>query len=169
MGIDKLRLLLFEECNRKCPGCCNNDWDLKSLPVCTDFAPYRLVMLTGGEPMLHPDIVREAILKIRAQSDTKIYLYTAMTKGLDEILPLIDGLTLTLHNHMDKMELRWFELTSKNLGDLAQRGSLRLNIFKEAGVMYDVSSIWKVKSDMVWIPDCPLPDGEVLMRYKEGV
>lgn len=162
---DKLRLLLFEECNRKCPGCCNNDWDLKNLEVCTDFSPYRLVMLTGGEPMLHPDVIRSAVKDIRAQSDAKIYLYTAMTDGLDEILPIIDGLTLTLHNPKDKMNLRWFELSSKNLIDLSQRGSLRLNIFREAGKMPDVSDIWKVKSDMVWIPDCPLPTGEVLMRY----
>ena len=26
-----LRLLLWEECNRTCQGCCNKDWDLSSL------------------------------------------------------------------------------------------------------------------------------------------
>lgn len=164
---DKLRLLLFEECNRKCSGCCNNDLELKNIQICTNYTPYRLVMLTGGEPMLYPDVVRSAIKEIREQSNAKIYLYTAMTDGLDEILPLIDGLTLTLHVPQDKMNLKWFELTSKNLSDLAQRGSLRLNIFKEAGSMPDVSDIWKVKSDMVWIPNCPLPAGEALMRYQK--
>ena len=37
MADEKLRLLLFEECDRDCPGCCNRDWDLRSLPVCRDF------------------------------------------------------------------------------------------------------------------------------------
>ncbi len=41
----KLRLLLFEECTRSCPGCCNRDWDLQSLPVCRDYSPYQLIML----------------------------------------------------------------------------------------------------------------------------
>ena len=27
MADEKLRLLLFEECDRDCPGCCNRDWD----------------------------------------------------------------------------------------------------------------------------------------------
>ena len=54
MSIDKLRLLLFEECNRSCPGCCNRDWDLQPLPVCYDLPPYRIILLTGGEPMLYP-------------------------------------------------------------------------------------------------------------------
>lgn len=37
MADEKLRLLLFEECDRDCPGCCNRDWDLRSFPVCRDF------------------------------------------------------------------------------------------------------------------------------------
>ena len=61
MADEKLRLLLFEECDRDGPGCCNRDWDLRSLPVCRDFTPYQVIMLTGGEPMLHPEIIREAV------------------------------------------------------------------------------------------------------------
>ena len=68
MAADKLRLLLFEECGRNCPGCCNRDWDLQALPVCQDFTPYQIIMLTGGEPMLHPEIIHSAVTEIRRQT-----------------------------------------------------------------------------------------------------
>lgn len=161
---DKLRLLLFEECNRNCEGCCNKDWDLQSVPTCDDYSPYRLIMLTGGEPMLRPDVIRSAVSDIRAQTDAPIYLYTAMTHGLDDILPIIDGLTLTIHEADDVPNFVAFEKNAQNLASLAERGSLRLNVFEEAGNV-PCGNAWKVKSNMHWIKDCPLPNGEVLMRY----
>lgn len=60
----KLRLLFTKDCNRDCPGCCNKDWDLDHLPVCADFKPYDLVMITGGEPMLYPERLLKLIRKI---------------------------------------------------------------------------------------------------------
>ena len=87
----KLRLLLFEECTRNCPGCCNRDWDLQSLPVCRDHSPYQLIMLTGGEPMLHPEIIQAAVADIRSQTNAPIYLYTAQPAELDALMPLLDG------------------------------------------------------------------------------
>lgn len=157
----KLRLLLFEECNRNCAGCCNHDWDLKSLPVCTDYRPYDLIMLTGGEPMLHPDIVREAIERIRQQTAVPIYLYTAMVEGLDDLLPMLDGVTLTLHSPKDVAPFYHFDMTAKNV----HGKKLRLNIFEEVGSL-SCHTWWKVKDRITWIKDCPLPEGEVLMRYK---
>ena len=161
MAPEKLRLLLFEECNRNCPGCCNKDWDLKSIPVCTDFTPYRLIMLTGGEPMLHPEIILSAVSAIREQTTAPIYLYTAMVNSvLDDVLSYIDGAVITLHSPADVAPFEHFDKTAHNLFGK----SLRLNIFEEAG---DVSSspLWKRKEHMEWIPNCPLPNGEVLMRY----
>lgn len=72
------------------PGCCNRDWDLQALPLCQDYTPYRLIMLTGGEPMLYPEIIREAIAAIRRQTNVPIYLYTAMPEQLDALMPLLD-------------------------------------------------------------------------------
>ena len=95
MTKDKLRLLLLDDCNRNCPGCCNRDWDLQALPLCQDYTPYRLIMLTGGEPMLYPEIIREAIAAIRRQTNVPIYLYTAMPEQLDMLMPLLDGVTVT--------------------------------------------------------------------------
>lgn len=161
MTADKLRLMLFEECDRSCPGCCNLDWDIQSLPVCRDFTPYQTIMLTGGEPMLHPEIVRAAVAEIRGQTKAPIYLYTAMTQGLDELMPLLDGVTLTLHDPSDIQPFWLFDQTARNL----HGKSLRLNIFEEVGAVVS-SERWKVKDHMKWIPNCPLPKGEVLMRYR---
>ena len=161
MAADKLRLLLFEECGRNCPGCCNRDWDLQALPVCQDFTPYQIIMLTGGEPMLHPEIIHSAVTEIRRQTKAPIYLYTAMTQGLDELMPLLDGVTLTLHTPDDYLPFWRFDQSARNLDGK----SLRLNIFEEVGPVA-CSTKWQVKDHMKWIPDCPLPDGEVLMRYR---
>lgn len=66
----KLRLLLFKECHRGCEGCCNKDWDLKSLLKADNFLPYDEILLTGGEPMLDPLLVIDAAERIRAQGST---------------------------------------------------------------------------------------------------
>lgn len=157
----KLRLLLFEECTRNCPGCCNRDWDLQSLPVCRDHSPYQLIMLTGGEPMLHPEIIQAAVADIRSQTNAPIYLYTAQPAELDALMPLLDGVTVTLHAPEDIPVFEAFDRTARNLAGK----SLRLNVFEEAGTL-TCRPEWKVKDHMEWIPNCPLPEGEVLMWYQ---
>jgi len=161
----KLRLLLWEECNRKCPECCNKEWDLKALPKCDDFSPFKTVMLTGGEPMLRPRMVRNVARDIRFQSPTaKIYLYTAKVDDVAETLStlyVIDGLTLTLHEQKD---VRPFLKLIRHLP--AWNLSLRLNIFKGVNINNKHIYGWKVKSEMEWVKDCPLPEGEVFMRYQ---
>jgi molybdenum cofactor biosynthesis enzyme MoaA len=73
----KLRLVLFEQCNRRCKGCCNKDWNIKSLPVCTDYTGWDVIMLTGGEPMLMPGLVLLTIGFIRTRNPkAKVYVYT---------------------------------------------------------------------------------------------
>lgn len=174
----KLRLLLFEDCNRNCIGCCNKDWDLASLPIETDFSSYDKIMLTGGEPMLKPRLVFDVIKKIRAQNPkTKIYLYTAKTTDvitLVTILSYLDGITITLHGPLD---FRLFILFIIYLNrhykstEIYQNKSLRLNIFKAAHVnvqslLNELPSEWIVRPDMRWIKNCPLPEDEVFKKYK---
>ena len=139
MADEKLRLLLFEECDRDCPGCCNRDWDLRSLPVCRDFTPYQGIMLTGGEPMLHPEIIREAVAEIRAQTQAPIYLYTARTQGLDYLMPILDGVTLTLHDPRDCLPLWRFDQSTEGL----DRKSLRRIICDKVGAVAS-SEGWQV-------------------------
>jgi len=48
---------------------------------------------------------------------------------------------------------------------LGKSVSLRLNIFKGIYIPEVVDlSLWKVKKDMEWISNCPLPEDEVFMK-----
>ncbi len=111
----KLRLLLFKDCNRKCEGCCNKEWDLDAIPTCDSYEGYDEIFLTGGEPMLNPKIILETIRNIRkVNKDVKIFLYTAWLENIQVSLYLlsqIDGITVTLHNETQEKELDdWMNL-----------------------------------------------------------
>jgi len=159
---DKLRLLITKDCNRSCKGCCNKDWDLDKLPICTDFRGYSEVILTGGEPMLYPDKIINLCKEIRKQNNTcKIYLYTADIKKFYDwyIDNIVDGVTVTLHEQRDVVAF-------KEYSGLYSHLNLRLNVFK--GIkLPEYTGEWIVQRDIVWIKDCPLPKGEVFMRVED--
>jgi len=160
-----LRLLLFEDCKRNCPGCCNNDYDLKNLPLCIDFKGYDQIILTGGEPMLRPFFVLTVVERIRKQTDAPIYMYTAETSNpmkLQHVLRYIDGVTITLHEQWDVETFKHFLQYFKKYP--LEGKSLRLNIFE--GIVYDkeMCNDWKIKENMKWMKKCPLPQNEVFMR-----
>jgi len=176
--VNKLRLILWEDCNRNCSGCCNKDWDIKNLPVCTDFTGYDEILLTGGEPMLYPDKVEKIIREICKQARNcrhwpNVYMYTAELSKPQELQDLfygyLDGVTITLHEPNDFLlfkdfsKLFYYPLWIENY-------SFRLNVFKEVGKLdlsEDILKYWKIKENIEWIKNCPLPDGETLMRWKE--
>ena len=163
----KLRLLLTQACNRKCPRCCNNDWDLNSLEKETDYSQYDLIMLTGGEPMLFPDLIEKVVKEIRETSTAKIYVYTAKVDNVTEVirvLNLVDGLTVTLHEQKDVAHFKDLYYLLEVL-ECFHKKSLRLNIFKEVYFPLNVLPLWKVKDNIEWIRHCPLPTGEVFMKY----
>ena len=164
----KLRLLMLEECNRRCKGCCNKDWDLVALPKITDFSKYEIVMLTGGEPMLYPEQVVAKANEVRAQSAAEIFVYTAKVDDINAalaVLNAVDGMTVTLHTKKDIPIFKKFDAAVKAAG-LSKK--LRLNVFKNVSKFYspteDTLSRWAVKDDITWIKDCPLPEGEVMGR-----
>lgn len=162
----KLRLLLTAKCNRACPGCCNNDWDLDALPKCEDLTGYDQIMVTGGEPLLEPKRLLDLFEKIRkASPSTKIYLYTAMPgRGLALFLPLLDGVTVTLHEKMDvKFFLKFLEMRKGLL--FKKHISQRLNVFEGIDLEGVDTTDWGVKEGIRWIEDCPLPQDEVFMRW----
>lgn len=167
----KLRLLLFEKCNRNCPGCCNNDWDLKSLPVLTivhDVKKYDEVLLTGGEPMLEPLTVINTILSIRRYNrKCKIFLYTAKVDNIEDVKAVmnhVDGLTITLHEQKDIGPFLLLNSFLLMAGVKRHEKSFRLNIFKSVDVEDGIDfSLWKIKYTE-WIKNCPLPKGEVFYR-----
>ena len=168
----KLRLLVTEYCPRKCPGCCNKDWDLKSLPVCKDFSGYSEVLITGGEPLSLPINTLVDIFKaVKVQNPTaKIILYTADSSKHRTIWDLLntwlDGITLTLHEQKDVFLVYDF-VNWVNTFELPKGVSLRMNIFKGIEYSYLNLSKWRVKANMEWIKNCPLPKDEVFMRYKQ--
>jgi hypothetical protein len=169
--LKSLRLLLFSECNRNCDGCCNKDWDLDSLPVVNSFHGYDEIILTGGEPMLHPGFVIKTIEKIRKQSKAKIYVYTAKIDSVLDIYNVVcwaDGITVTLHDTNDVknfIELNNFLLKMWIDGFISKHTqSFRLNVFEGVDISGEDLSLWIVKSNIKWIKNCPLPENEVFMR-----
>jgi hypothetical protein len=159
-----LRLLVTENCNRNCPGCCNKDWNLKALPVVRDFTGYRLIMLTGGEPLTVPFVLKSVISDIRKVVDTPIVIYTAMMHKISlfhELLSYIDGVTLTIHEPEDIPD--FMRLCDSLTPAMLAGKSMRLNIFKGCTPDF-IPSYWKVRADMEWMKDCPLPENEVFMQ-----
>lgn len=162
-----LRLLLFEDCNRNCEGCCNKEWDLGALEVETDFTGYDMVLLTGGEPMLRPNLVSHVIGSIRFQNPSaKIILYTAKTDDLANIVSIsdiVDGLTVTLHEQSD---VEPFVNFMKFLSG-SHKKSLRLNIFEGIDTKGYNFLNWEIRDNKKWIKDSCLPENEVLKRYSK--
>lgn len=165
----KLRLLITPDCFRLCEWCNNQYWDLDSLPVETDFKPYSLIMLTGGEPLLYPGLVKRAIKDIRDQTAAPIYLYTAKLndpQAIVEILYLIDGMSVTPHDQRDVEDFLVLNRMLLSLPNLPKK-SLKLNLFDEGFQFGKVDlSLWIVKNK-TWIKEKHLPKGEVFKRYND--
>jgi len=169
--ISKLRLLITEQCPRSCEGCCNKDWDLDALPVCTDFSGYDEILLTGGEPMLRLDRVDHVLTDIaRVNPDALTIMYTAQLPELMNVIKLytilqrLKGVTVTLHEQNDVCT---FFLFNRLLGPEDREKSLRLNVFNGVELTNMDLTGWKVKEDIEWIDNCPLPPDEILMRYSK--
>ena len=161
----KLRLLLFENCEKRCVGCCNKDWDLSNLPVVKDYTGYDVISLTGREPMLDPYLVIRVATDITNNSEALVYLYTAKSKPISTFITLVycvDGICLTLHEQKDVGP--FIELNEQLDKEPYNKKSLRLNIFKGIELGLCDLSKWKVKKDIEWIKNCPLPKDEVFMR-----
>jgi len=166
----KLRLLVTKDCQKSCEGCCNKDWDLDSLPIVDDFGKYNEILITGGEPLAKSIRYKiEALLNYLWYwyPNTKLYLYTASPKYLYQFDHLfeITGYTLTIHDQSDVAQ--FYRLNSNFLfyKDSVKDLSLRLNIFKGVELNPDVDlSLWKIKDNIEWIPNCPLPKDEVFMK-----
>jgi len=162
----KLRLLLFEKCDRNCDGCCNKDWDLSSLETEDNFNQYDIVMLTGGEPMLSTSIIIDTVYKIRKQSNALVYLYTAKTEPtslLINILSIIDGVTITLHEQNDVSKFLILNDALIKIPNINDK-SLRLNIFDNINIDTSKLYLWAIKDKIKWIKNCPLPENEVFKR-----
>ena len=160
----KIRLILFEDCNRDCGGCRNRQFNFDELDIETDFTGYSEILLIGGEPMLKPSFVSATAEMLRQSTDAKLYLYTAKVDNIDAVwfvMRHLDGLTVSLHDQDDVEPFRRFNETVLTC---APDESFRLNVFKGINLDGIDLSSWEVKRGIEWIGSCPLPSGEVLRR-----
>lgn len=159
-----LRLLLTEECDRNCPKCCNKKFNLKSLPVCKDYTKFDQCCITGGEPMLKPGLIKSVTQIIKSKKWMPIYLYTAKIDNIEatlSVLFFLDGITLTLHEQKDVEKFTYFNaLLPSRINK-----SLRLNIFKGIKIPNQDYGKWKIKENITWQENCPLPKNETFMRF----
>ena len=104
----KLRLILTPDCDRNCEGCCNKQLDfnkIRKIDPLQLYAQYPQIILTGGEPLLFPELLLNQIQLIRQLNRfAKIILYTAYYKDpfkFAYFFNLVDGITCTLHEKKD--------------------------------------------------------------------
>lgn len=168
-GRDTLRLLLWEDCNRNCKGCCNKDINMSKIVTAYSFKGYSTIILTGGEPLLYPHFVLKAISMIMEQNkNARLLMYTSYFEdeainALNDIMPYLDGITVTLHEQED---VEGFEKMRSRLKNVRNK-SLRLNVFANVEFPIDIhfdSDNWRVKRIEKWIKNCPLPSNEVLKK-----
>lgn len=169
---DTARIIVTTQCNRHCPGCCNES--LKDIPRITisQLRDYRHIVITGGEPfLLGDDYLRELIFRLCDQNEEQyIYLYTADLKlrRHHSVLSLIDGITVTLHA----------ECTDEDIRDLKQTCNMhkypidsRLFIDSRVYDRYDLSNIdlsyWDVVRKLHWKDHCDPADNEDLFILEE--
>jgi len=173
----KLRLMVTDKCPRNCELCCNkHENNVKLIAEAPVYEPgkekYEEILVTGGEPM-YMDNLTVILSKLKAQNPhTDLYLYTA---GNDDASSLymtmfyLDGLCLTLHTQEDVEHFKDFVflINTSPIPEHFKKMSLRLNIFKGIKVPKELTKRWVVKSNIEWELNCPLPEGEVFMKYKE--
>ena len=164
-----LRLIYTPVCNRNCDGCCNKDFDLPNLPR-PDHFNYDEIFITGGEPLLFLDEVIGFIKALRLITKAKIYVYTAYLSANSatdffHLLKHVDGITLTLHEIRDWHLFQRLQSVINRQPEITDGKSLRLNIFKGFETDIDlIPNYWRVKDNIEWIKNCPLPENEVLMK-----
>lgn len=171
-----LRLIVTRKCNRSCEGCCNKQNAFvesnvpKYLYLETDVTDYETIILTGGEPLLEFEKLKGVIDSIRRLNpDAKIIVYTANVQMKDEIIELlylVDGITITIHEQKDVDDFNRlnFWLLRLKTYKLDNNKTLRLNQFAGIEVYMQDPSLWKIKDNIEWIEDCPLPENETIAQ-----
>lgn len=173
----KLRLLVTTKCKRNCEGCCNHD--VKPSGVIHVFelldhikaGTYNQIMITGGEPLLFPDLLMVYLQTIMhticfkmkdPKLEPEVILYTSMIpKHVDNeyllsIFYLLDGITFTIH---DKSGMEDFLRLQEILAMMHDQPKMRLNVFCDVPLSPVNLYGWDVKF-IKWIKNCPLPEGE---------
>ena len=161
---------MFEECHNDCPLCVNKNFDLGGLPkVATGkgLQGYSEIILTGGEPMLKPQLVKDTIIWVRAHTDAPIFMYISKLDDVEEVMriaEMVDGLTVTIHHQKWVEDFLRLDEAMRESGRFTD-WSGRLKVFEY--IKMDTSKaheLWDVRDKEFWIIDCPLPEGEDFKR-----
>ena len=110
------RVLITLRCNRHCAGCCNTYERVMSnvIPIRSVAEldiDFDTVSITGGEPMLFPELTLASIAQTRLSCPgAKVYLYTALhTTRMPEIVERVDGVHYTLHAEATRQDALGFQ------------------------------------------------------------
>ena len=171
----KIRLIITKDCPNNCLKCCNKNFDLDSLPIVKDYDCDELI-ITGGEPLSRNINKTLSLLNYLKYVDVdlnrKIFVYTNDIFQLNEVISLIDGITLSIHDKINMTDFIFWNNSYRNhtflnFKESIKNKSLRLHIFKDVEIPTDLDlSDWEVKKDIEWADNCPLPEEEILMRTK---
>lgn len=110
-----IHIMITSLCNRKCPNCCNNQYDLNEIPYVTkeELSKAETICLTGGEPFAYANPRAIAThLKLTYHNIKNIYVYSnayelyLYLKGGHSVtgtpFSFIDGVTVSIKNQKDK-------------------------------------------------------------------
>lgn len=166
-----LRLIVTEKCGRSCEGCCNKDFDLSThtkisrLNACDN--EYEEILITGGEPLLFPEKVKDLLYGI-GSNKKNICLYTAASCDLEKLKSILfnyslTGFTFTIHDNKGIVDF----LKIKDLCETWNK-SLRLNIFINELTSIPPMNLYKWDVKFVeWIKNCPIPENEDMRILEE--
>lgn len=138
-----IHLLVTTICNRKCKYCCNNQYDLNSIPYVTDdeLREAHTLCITGGEPFLFSNPSSIALhYKRLFQNIENVYVYTnAMelvyfASNAHNFLG-IDGLNISIKTKADAVV---FDRCIKDNDDIKNKPSNILYVFDD---LYDKTEI----------------------------
>jgi hypothetical protein len=122
------------------------------------------VIISGGEPTRYWRLLLDLIHDIRTFSKAKIFVYTSNVDAskLRELALRADGLTLTLHTEDDLLK---FTLDQ----DLWPMSHIRVKVDRDiVGMEWGYTALAMDGWNVEWFAmsdNCPLPEGETLMRY----
>lgn len=105
---ETIHLMITNKCNRRCPDCCNNQYNISDIPIVTsqELAEAKNVYLTGGESFAYGDpcLIAER-LKMYYPNIKKVIVYTNALELYQYLnknrLFAIDGLTISIKNSLD--------------------------------------------------------------------
>jgi len=166
------RLILFLDCDRGCPDCCNEFPEHKdaaqSIASLDELERYEEIVVTGGEPMLKPNETLGFLRELRERfPKKKIYMYTARyVPELEEALDYLDGLHFTVHEKPTRRELVGLSVVQSMLWE--RKGSFRLYVDNRVGdYLLLIPSVWtRIEMKPLLGPgECPVPEHEDLLIW----